>query len=157
MKKHTPKQKASITLAALRGEKISKLSSDYQIHPNQIAKWKKTAEDEIESVFLYKRKKENKSKDRMIDELYKIIGQREVEISWLKKNTNLNYQERLTLINRNNLNLSLSRQTELLEISRSSVYYNPIVSETDIQTMNAIDEIYTMYSKDYSCLYLLQI
>jgi transposase len=85
MKKHTPKQKASIALAALRGEKISKLSSDYQIHPNQIVRWKKTIEDEAENIFQDKRAKENKSKSEMIDELYKIIGQREVEISWLKK------------------------------------------------------------------------
>ncbi len=85
MKKHTPKQKASIALAALRGEKISKLSSDYQIHPNQINRWKKTIEDEAENIFSDKRIKENKSKNEIIDELYKIIGQREVEISWLKK------------------------------------------------------------------------
>ena len=89
MKKLSPKQKASIALAALRGEKISKLSSDYQIHPNQIGKWKKTAEEELEALFADRRKKENYSKDRIIDELYKTIGQREVEISWLKKKYNL--------------------------------------------------------------------
>lgn len=85
MKKYTPKQKASITLAALRGEKVSKLSSDYHVHPNQINKWKKIVEDGIENVFSDKRRKENKSKDKMIDELYKLIGEREMEISWLKK------------------------------------------------------------------------
>ena len=85
MKKYTIKKKASIALAALKGEKISKLSSDYQIHPNVINKWKGIAENEIESIFADKRKKENYSKDRIIDELYKIIGQRDVEISWLKK------------------------------------------------------------------------
>ena len=85
MKKYTTKQKASIVLAALRGEKVSKLSSDYQIHPNQINRWKKDVEDGIESIFSDKRRKENKSKDKTIDELYKLIGQREVEISWLKK------------------------------------------------------------------------
>lgn len=85
MKKLSPKQKASIALAAIRGEKISKLSSDYQVHPNQIGKWKKLAEEELEILFADKRKKENYSKERIIDELYKTIGQREVEISWLKK------------------------------------------------------------------------
>ncbi|MBU3925152.1 transposase [Patescibacteria group bacterium] len=85
MKKQTPKQKASIVLAALRGEKVSKLSSDYQVHPNQINRWKKTAEDELENIFADNRRKENKSKDGTIDELYKLVGQREMEISWLKK------------------------------------------------------------------------
>ena len=89
MKKLNPKQKATIALAALRGEKISTLSSDYQIHANQIARWKKTAEEEIEILFTDKRKKENYSKEKIIDELYKTIGQREVEISWLKKKLRL--------------------------------------------------------------------
>ena len=85
MKKLSPKQKASIALAALRGEKISKLSSDYEVHPNQIGKWKKQAEEEMEILFADKRKKENHSKERIIEELYKTIGQRDMEISWLKK------------------------------------------------------------------------
>ena len=85
MKKHTTKKKALIALAALKGKKTSRLSSDYQIHPNVINKWKSVVEDNIESLFTDKRKKENYSKDRIIDELYKIIGQRDVEISWLKK------------------------------------------------------------------------
>jgi len=55
--KLSPKQKASIALAALKGEKISKLSSDYQIHPNQISKWKKLAEEELQILFADKRKK----------------------------------------------------------------------------------------------------
>lgn len=89
MKKFTPKQKATIALAAIRGEKISTLSSDYKIHVNQIARWRKVAEEEIENLFTDKRKKENFSKDKIIDELYKTIGQREVEISWLKKKLRL--------------------------------------------------------------------
>jgi len=85
MKIHTTKTKASIALAAIRGEKISKLSGDYSIHPNVITKWKNIVEDGIETLFTDKRKKENRTKDDIIDELYKIIGRREVEISWLKK------------------------------------------------------------------------
>ena len=85
MKYLSSKQKAFIALAALRGEKISKLSSDYQVHPNQIGKWKKLAEEELAVLFTDKRKKENHSQERIIDELYKTIGRREVEISWLKK------------------------------------------------------------------------
>lgn len=86
MKKHyTPKEKANITLAVLRGEKISSLASQYSIHPNQITRWKSLAEAELESLFADRRKRENLTKDRIIDELYKTIGQREMEISWLKK------------------------------------------------------------------------
>lgn len=85
MKHLSPKQKASLALAALRGEKISKLSSDYQINPNLIWKWKKLAEEELEILFADKRKRENHSQERIINELYQTIGRREVELSWLKK------------------------------------------------------------------------
>lgn len=90
MKKHyNPNQKASIALAALSGEKITALSSQYQIHPNLVSRWKDQLESEAAAIFADKRKKENYSKDRIIDELYKTIGQREVEISWLKKKLHL--------------------------------------------------------------------
>lgn len=49
------------------------------------------------------------------------------------------------MTNKDHPNISLARQTELLNISRSSVYYNPLVSKKDFQAMNAIDKIYTDY------------
>jgi len=102
-------------------------------------------EDEIEELFIDRRKKENKSKDRMIDELYKTIGQREVEISWLKKNSGLSYQNRLNLIKQSCSDISVSRQASLLNVSRSSLYYEPAVDPKEIQIMNAIDEVFTKY------------
>lgn len=59
-----------------------------------------------------------------------------------KKNCTLNHRERTALIEKRN-RISVARQTELLAISRSSIYYQPIVGEQDIQAMNAIDTIYT--------------
>jgi putative transposase len=42
--------------------------------------------------------------------------------------------------------LTLSKQCELLNIPRSSYYYEPIgISEHDKQTMDLIDEIYTAH------------
>lgn len=57
----------------------------------------------------------------------------------------MSYRERLALTDKNNSEISLARQTELLDISRSSIYYNPIASEADLMAMNAIDKIYTKY------------
>jgi putative transposase len=51
----------------------------------------------------------------------------------------------LALADKENKNISLSRQAELLDVSRSSFYYTPVVSEEDIMIMNAIDEIYTEF------------
>lgn len=41
--------------------------------------------------------------------------------------------------------ISVSRQADLLDISRSSIYYEPTIDPEDIRIMNAIDEIFTKY------------
>lgn len=51
--------------------------------------------------------------------------------------------DRLKLVDRENNNITLGRQAELLDISRSSLYYKTIVSKRDLLVMNLIDEIYT--------------
>ena len=64
----------------------------------------------------------------------------------LKKNYHhLTKHEKLNLIDKNNNKISLTRQAELLGVSRSSIYYQPIISLEDISVMNLIDEIYTKY------------
>ena len=57
----------------------------------------------------------------------------------------MNYREKLTLVSKEHPGISILRQTELLDISRSSVYYQPTVNPEDIAIMNAIDEIFTKY------------
>ena len=48
-------------------------------------------------------------------------------------------------IDKQHPDISLSRQAELLDISRASLYYQPIVNPADIKIMGYIDEIYTDY------------
>ncbi|MCG2700578.1 IS3 family transposase [Candidatus Parcubacteria bacterium] len=57
----------------------------------------------------------------------------------------MSYHERLALANKENEHISLSRQAELLDISRSSVYYTSVISKETIKIMNAIDEVYTEF------------
>lgn len=47
------------------------------------------------------------------------------------------------MVDKENRYLSLARQTELLGISRSSLYYKPIIDEDDLIIMELIDQIYT--------------
>ncbi len=49
------------------------------------------------------------------------------------------------LLDRTDSPLSLTRQCELLDISRASAYYQPIVDEMDILIMGHIDKIFTDY------------
>ena len=55
----------------------------------------------------------------------------------------MNSHEKLSLIEKNNAEINLTRQAELLDISRSGIYYQPIIDSRKIQIKNTIDEIYT--------------
>ncbi len=52
---------------------------------------------------------------------------------------------KLNLIAPEITDIPISRQAELLEISRSSYYYQPMIDEENICVMNLIDKIYTDY------------
>lgn len=68
-------------------------------------------------------------------------------LNWpgLKKSLSpLGHHERTSLVERDNSDITISRQAELLDVSRSSLYYQPVpVSQEDINLMNLIDKIYT--------------
>ena len=82
----TPQQKAFIALEAVKGDKtISQIASIHEVHPIQVQQWKKIVSENVSSLFSDKRRKEGKSEQQIIDELYRIIGQRDMEIAWLKK------------------------------------------------------------------------
>ena len=59
------------------------------MHPTQIGEWKKHVLDNLGALFSDKRTKDGKTDQRKIDELYRIIGKRETEIEWLKKNLHI--------------------------------------------------------------------
>ncbi len=83
---HNAAFKAKVALEAVKGEKtISQLSSEYGIHPNQIGQWKKRLLEELPVLFSDKRKKDERDRDELEDELYRQIGQLKVELEWLKK------------------------------------------------------------------------
>ena len=85
-KQFSPREKAEVALAALKEtETMAQISSTYQVHPTQIGLWKKQAKDGLTEMFSDKRKKDNKNQEQLTEELYKIIGQRDAELAWLKK------------------------------------------------------------------------
>ncbi len=85
-KTFSPQFKAKVALEAIKGEKtVNELASLYEAHPTQINEWKRIVAEQLSSLFSDKRTKEGKTDQQKIDELHRIIGQRDVELEWLKK------------------------------------------------------------------------
>jgi len=83
---HTPEFKVKVALDAIRGVKTaSELASQYQIHPVQIAQWKKQAVEGLPEIFQRGKPKPAKSEDELTSPLYEEIGRLKMELDWLKK------------------------------------------------------------------------
>ncbi len=82
--------KAKVALEAIKGEKtLAQLSSEFEVHANQIGQWRKQLLKELPNLFSDRRKKQDKEQDDLISELYRQIGQLKVEVDWLKKKSQM--------------------------------------------------------------------
>lgn len=78
-----PHQKSQIALAALKGDKtLVELSSAFGVHSSQIEEWKAVLLKGAPALF---NGSEKRAEQLRIEQLQKIIGQRQEEIDWLKK------------------------------------------------------------------------
>jgi putative transposase len=78
--------KAKVALEALKGEKtVSQLSSEYGVHPTQIGQWKELVQGGVPGLFTGRCSKNDHDQEKLIEELYQVIGQLKVENDWLKK------------------------------------------------------------------------
>ena len=63
---HSAEFKASVALEAIKGIKsMSELASEYEVHPNQISKWKKQVMAELPGIFSDRRKREAESDEEL--------------------------------------------------------------------------------------------
>jgi len=86
----TPSFKAKVALEATKGvETTGQLASKFSVHPTQIGVWKNKLMKGIESIFSDREKKDRDKDREFVDELYKQIGRKDIEISWLKKKVGL--------------------------------------------------------------------
>lgn len=148
---YSAEQKMKIVLELLKEEQtVSQLATKYKVTTQSIGKWKKQFFENASLAFeparaVQKFKEEIKSKDEEIEELQKQLGKSIVEKEWLAKKleSSISSKERKTLVE-SGLELSKTRQCELLSISRSSHYYRAVpLSAAAIHLMNRIDEIVT--------------
>ncbi|MDE0143821.1 MAG: hypothetical protein OXI80_18925 [Caldilineaceae bacterium] len=73
-------------LEALEGNKtISQLSSEREIHANQIGAWKRQLLEDGPRVFASNGERMQRVQEAQEAELYEQIGRLEMELEWLKK------------------------------------------------------------------------
>jgi transposase-like protein len=85
-KQYSPKFKARVAIEAIRGEKtLSQLGSQFKVHPIQIAKWRKSALDQMPELFVDGRTRKAQGGGADNTALYEEIGRLKVELDWLKK------------------------------------------------------------------------
>lgn len=143
--KHSPELKAKVALAAIRGElTTNEIASQFEVHGNQVTKWKKQSLDELAGFFSDKRERHDRGQEELVDELYKQIGRLKVELDWLKKKTVLSVEEKRLLVEPENSQISILQQCRLLGLSRASLYYQPVgEDEYNLFLMRLLDEQFT--------------
>ena len=78
--------KAKVALEGTKGLKTTaEIGSEYGVHPLQVSRWKKYLCENIADIFSSRKSADEKDKEQLIEELYKQIGQLQVENGWLKK------------------------------------------------------------------------
>lgn len=85
-KQFTPGFKAKVALEAIKGERTaSEIGRTFSIHPNLVGIWKRQALEGLPEVFAGTRQQHRAEDEAEKDELYRKIGQLQVELDWIKK------------------------------------------------------------------------
>jgi len=148
---YSPEFKAKVVRDALREDKtLSQVAAHHEIHPNLVSQWRDQALAGLAGLFSRAKENDWAAKEAAYEqekqELYAEIGRLTTQLSWLKKKVagSLSRPERLALVERENNELSVATQCELLGLNRSGVYYVPRpIDARSLSLQRRIDEIYT--------------
>ncbi len=79
-------EKAKIALEAIKGVyPISEIAQRFCVHPTQVKAWRNELIERLPELFTGKQEIASEEQNKLIDDLYKQIGQLMVERDWLKK------------------------------------------------------------------------
>lgn len=78
--------KAKVALEAIKGQRtVAQLAGEYQVHPSQIAQWKKQLLAAAEAAFSARPQRDRQQQEELVARLYQQIGQQKVELDFLQK------------------------------------------------------------------------
>jgi putative transposase len=87
---HGAQFKGRVALEAAKGLRtMAELASEYEVHPVQIAKWKRQLLEGVADVFARRRERREQDEEELKARLYQQIGRLQVELDWLKKKAGL--------------------------------------------------------------------
>lgn len=85
-RKFSSELKLKIILEVLRERQtLTELSQKYEVHPNQISKWKSEFLKDAGAYMNFKRSKRSKEDELDVEQLYSTIGKLKMENDYLKK------------------------------------------------------------------------
>jgi len=150
-RKFTPEFKSKLVLELLEsGSTVNEIASKYKILPKSLITWKKQFFENASSLFentvsTKKYKDEIKEKEEKIENLEKTLGRTIMERDWLQKKVgSLGLINKISLVEPE-LPLSITRQCSLLNINRTTIYYEHSEKKFDYAVLNRMDEIFTLF------------
>ncbi len=141
--------KTKLVLELLKEEKtITEIASENKITPNNLKNWKKLFLENAE-LAMEPSKAVKEYKDEIVvlktknDEFAKTVGQLTIENNWMRgKLKGLDLSNKKKMIESELKILSVVKQSELLSLSRSSIYYEPVVNEHKLAIKDEIKNIF---------------
>ncbi|OSS42516.1 Mobile element protein [Desulfurella amilsii] len=145
--------KTKIVLELLENDiTINELASKYNVLPKSIQQWKKRFLENAHLVFEeavpVKKFREKINEDaRIIEDLQKALGKATIERDWILKKVKSLGSNNKSLVDPKLKIISITRQSELIGINRSALYYKKrnMAFESDKILMAKIADIYSQY------------
>src|SRR5580693_1465572 len=126
-KQYSAAFKARVAIEAIRGEKtLSQLGSQFKVHPIQIAKWRKTALQQMPDLFVDRRTRKTHSGEADNTTLYEEIGRLKVELDWLKKKWGCSIRGLARIGRKRSSGSQCSPAMRTLGVNRADLYYEPV-------------------------------
>ncbi|WEH93657.1 IS3 family transposase (plasmid) [Acinetobacter soli] len=142
---HSNDFKAKVALAAIKAEKtLAELSAEFDVHQNQIIDWKNQLISASSQAFDQSKAPTEPPID--LKKLHAKIGEQALEIDFFRRCVEETGPLQPQKLIDDSLQISVSKQAQLLKVSRGCYYYRPKpVSASDLKLMRCIDELHMQY------------